>query len=139
MVRELFVLMWVEDVQQEAIDAKVKLFLRELESARPSRAPQDVLFVEPLPPSFDVAPLQKFIASSDIDNIAVFCANTAGTEHEYFARLWDLAFAAGKKTNMPSPQVNVGVQTTTSSTVSTCDAGTQVTVNDSATPPHLDA
>src|ERR1700678_4205601 len=57
MVRELFVLMWVEKVQQEAIGAKVKLFLHELESTRPSRAPQDILFVEPLPPSCDVVPV----------------------------------------------------------------------------------
>jgi len=116
MVQELFVLKWVEKAEQAGTDAKVNLFLQELGHAQPCSATRDILFVEPLSPSspapitFDLTWLRQLITASDVDNISIFCAKTAGTEHEYFARLWQLAFEAGKKLNTTVPHLNVGIQ-----------------------------
>ncbi|KIM36027.1 hypothetical protein M413DRAFT_449471 [Hebeloma cylindrosporum] len=116
MVRDLFVLKWVEKAEQQEIDVKVNEFLQELGHSQSRSATRDILFVEPLPPSspvpiaFDLARLRRLITASDVDNVSIFCAKTAGTEHEYFAHLWQIAFEAGKKLNTTVPHLNVGIQ-----------------------------
>jgi hypothetical protein len=109
MVRELFGLKWVEKTEQKKIDARMEAFRQELDPVWTGCACLDMLFIEMLPPPLPVpivldrVLLYELIASSDVDGIATLFAQMNGTEHEYLARLWKLAFNAGKKFNTTPP------------------------------------
>lgn len=119
MVRELFVMKWVEGAQQDEIEGKLKLFLQELQCPHMGGPALDVFSVTPVPPSspapvpFNLRQLEQVVNLSDVAGIAAFCATAVGTKHGYIARIWELAFNAGKNSisSVPNPQADAGVQT----------------------------
>lgn len=120
MVRELFVLKWITGAEGDEIERKVKLFSEELRCAHMGSPPLDVFSVMPVPPPsspipapFNLRQLEQVVNISDVAGIAAFCATAVGTKHGYIARIWELAFNAGKNSSPPVPNLQVDAETRT--------------------------